>query len=86
MARLDERIDSLTNLVADLAHFFQRPIFRVFKRPIVPRKPWHIGTLIAASHGDQERGALDEGRPSSAAGEPQLRSMPTSRMASMTSG
>src|SRR5688500_11547573 len=54
-ALLDEGDHPRAYFVADRAYLVQRPALGVEQRPVVRFQPRHIGTLLAASHRDEQR-------------------------------
>lgn len=56
----DEVDDALPDLVADVADLVERESFGIWERPVVATKPWNMGTLLSATHGDEHGGVCGE--------------------------
>src|SRR5258705_67119 len=54
---LPEPLDAAADLVADLAHSRDRLSLRILEGPVLHLGPGDIGTLFAASHGDEMTGS-----------------------------
>ena len=57
---IDQRLDALPNVIADLSNLVDRPSLRIPERPIVAPKAGHVRTLVTTPHRDQQGGVAQE--------------------------